>query len=217
MVSLSNIADGVSIFTAIILAVWFIISRRQLLSQNYYAELKSQYAAFLKTTNRPPLETIYSGMILSILDVDNNGYFRGTLDFAETAHTFFQGNIFSDRTKIGGEFEFLGLLEFRAAPDEVISPRRINPIIKSDNRTYTGKLYVVKTLETPSENYETNIIAEYDITHYRELGVIEFENRILKDGQEIYTELLPEKCSLNKKFESSFSVFNRVKKWSFKR
>lgn len=164
--TLEQISAAISIVTPIILLFWFYYSQRQILSKNYFEKLPGIYGGFTDPKNEGGQGyQVYSGIIMNIKDIDNKGYFKGELDFAETTTEQLP------RKLIDGIATFYGKLNFK-----LVYSKKRHPFKPKENRIHVGKLYLVDRLDFDFENYkiENYVKAEYDILHYREMQVLKF-------------------------------------------
>jgi hypothetical protein len=132
--SLSDLNDIIGISTPIILLLWFYFSQHLKLSDKYHSEIIGKYAGFTETVN-PELEKkesgkIYSGILMKILDIDTNGYFKGEFKYGENLSV--SGNRTVEfRQIMDGIYTFLGKIDF-----EIYLPKNRHPYKTSDNRQY---------------------------------------------------------------------------------
>jgi hypothetical protein len=204
--SLEDVASIVSIATPFILLTWFFYSRKEAFSSIYYSELKGIYAGYTDpVVTEKGTYGLDCGIIMNIRSSDENGFFKGELDYAETIH---------DRNlkfinKVDGIYTFLGKLNYKIYGD-----KNRHPYKPSENRIYKGILYIVDRLDFNFENFdiETYTRAEYSITHYREMQVLKFK---LKKVYNKELAKLPESFTLNKSAGFDFEPYVNLKKTVF--
>ena len=204
--SLDEVANAISIATPFILLIWFFYSRKETYSGIYYSELKGIYAGYTYSiVSAKGTYGLDCGIIMNIRNSDENGFFKGELDYAETIHD----RNFQFINKVDGVYTFLGKLNY-----EYYRDKNRHPYKPSENRVYTGILYIVDRRDFNFENFdiETYTRAEYLITHYREMQVLKFE---LKKIYNKDLAKLPETFMLNKKPGFDFEPYINLKKTVF--
>jgi len=210
--SLSDLNDLVGISTPIILLMWFYFSQRLKLSVKYFSEILGNYAGFTETLN-PELERkengrIYSGILMRIMDVDTNGYFKGEFQYGE--NLIVSGDrVVEFRQVMEGIYTFLGKMDFKLYWKKNRHPYKI-----SENRRYLGKLYIVDRLDYQYEKYdfETYVKAEYNIFHFREMKALKF-TFVRSTGENIK---LPEEFILDRQLDLTFNPSVNVKSTAFR-
>lgn len=203
--TLEQISAAISIGTPVILLLWFYYSQKQTLSKNYFEKIPGIYGGFTDPICDQTKEKgrIYSGIIMSIKDIDNKGYFKGEFDFAETT-TDLIGNKIVGRKLIDGIASFYGKFDF-----ELCWNKTRHPFKPKENRTYIGKLYIVDRLDFDFENYqiETYLKAEYDILHYREMQTLKFTLSKTYKNEKL---LFPATFTLNKTLGLNFEPYKNL-------
>lgn len=199
----------VSIATPIVLLIWFYYSQRQRFSKHYYEEINGIYAGYTDPISKiEDKKGLNAGIIMNISGTDENGYFKGEFDFAETKTNITNYQV-SEITIRDGIHTFMGKLNF-----EIYLNKDRHPFKPEQNRTYFGKLYIVDRLDFQIEttNIETYLTAEYDIEHYREMKIMKFTlNKIYKkDSPE-----LPKSFTLTKSYGLQFEPLKNVKESIF--
>jgi len=168
---LGDISDFISILTPLVLLLWFYYSQRQILSDRYFSEITGIYAGFTTPkTQAIHKGQMYAGIIMNIRNVDSRGFFKGDFDYAETeSYTQEEQYLFGHVTD--GVYSFFGDVDF-----EIYKNKRRNPFKLSENRIYSGNLYIVDRMDFQLENYklEDYLVAEYSVVHYREMETIKF-------------------------------------------
>ncbi|HYV91547.1 MAG TPA: hypothetical protein VE978_07185 [Chitinophagales bacterium] len=195
----------ISIFTPIILFVWFCYSQNQFFSKSYYDEITGIYAGYTEPTIEPSEgKGVHSGIIMNILDVNNKGYFIGQFDFAEIERSR-NGNQINTRRLIDGTHRFLGKLNYKFYKN-----KSRHPFIAKKNRTYIGTLYIVDRFDFLFEKYEmeTYTSAEYKIIHYREMRTMQFT--LIKNYRKDNPKL-PPSFTLSKSLGLTFEPYINVK------
>ena len=116
--------------------------------------------------SRPTRTLIYAVAILSIKSINSDGFFIGEFDYGER-----------DREREDGPPQIVDSLNtFYGKIDYKVSFKHgVHPLKPETNRTYKGKLYVVDRLDIPFKisTIETFKTHEFDVIHYREMGVLE--------------------------------------------
>ena len=109
---------------------------------------------------------------MEIFDIDANGYFRGQFEYYEREITLGKvGGPDATERPINTSINFFyGRLEFRWN----LRFKKPNPLLWKTNRMYGGKLKTVDRLDRLTEDENITLERIYEITHYRESGVIEF-------------------------------------------
>ncbi|WP_183576980.1 hypothetical protein HDF18_12170 [Mucilaginibacter sp. X5P1] len=210
--SLSDLNNIVGISTPIILLMWFYFSQRLNLSNKYFSEVVGNYAGFTETLNleleKKENGRIYSGIIMRIVDIDANGYFKGEFQYGENL-TVTGTRALEFHQIMEGVYTFLGKIDF-----QLYLKKNRHPYKVSDNRKYLGKLYIVDRLDYQYEKYdfETYMKAEYDIIHFREMKAIKF--MFVKANSENFE--LPKEFILDRQIDLSFSPLENVKSTAFK-
>lgn len=178
-----SFSDFISLCTPLILFIWFLYSSRERLKKDYSMELIGSYGGFTE-----PIDSdIHSnaGLILNILRVDSNGYFQGELHYGENLTTITKTKELNFSQLREGFHSVAGRIEHT-----VYLNKERNIMKQVENRLYHGSLYVVDRLDYDfhSYNFEAYIQLDYQITHYREMNVIEL--KLLKNHKDIL-ELAP--------------------------
>lgn len=206
--TLDDISNLVTIFTPVILLLWFYYSQRATLSKDYFSELGGIYGGFLKAVYQPqPGETVYAGIIMNIRDVDNKGFFKGEFDYAETLGG--QGPQLQGRNITDGIYQFFGEMDFKLFLDKKRHPFKVKK-----NRIYKGKLFIVDRLDFQFDDYkiEQYVRAEYDIIHYREMESLKFKlSKVYRAG----AQELPDNFVLHKSAGFDFEPYKNVKRLVF--
>lgn len=199
--SIEQLSDIFSIATPIILLIWFVYSQRQTLSKKYFSRINGTYAGFTRQNTKNDDNKVTSGIILKIRDTDDNGFFKGELNFKEVKNKL--------ETLAEAHFTFLGKLEF----DLRIEKAR-HPFKPKENRIYKGKLYIIDRFDFLFEEYkiEDYLSAEYDVVHYREMEVLSF---ILTKNYKETTRNLPNNFTLYKSMGFNFEPYKNVKRLLF--
>jgi len=139
------------------------------------------------------ISKIHAGVIMKIIDVDSNCYFKGELDYREYIDISTGKKILAS-----GIYQFIGKLDYKF----YLNKRR-HPLKLYENRRYFGKLNMVSKFDFHFEinAFEDYLIAEYDITHFRDMRVLQFsfyKQNITKEFK------LPQKFKLYKSMGYSF-------------
>jgi hypothetical protein len=189
------------IATPIILLFWFLYTQKQTLSKRYFSRINGVYSGFTKQLTTTDNNKVNSGIILNIRDTDDNGFFKGELDFKEVEN---QSEIL-----IEGLYTFLGKLEF-----DLYFDKKRHPFKPAENRIYRGRLYIVDRLDFLFDEYkiEDYLSAEYDVVHYREMETLKFTLR--KNYKETKI-LLPNHFTLYKSMGFNFEPYKNVKRLVF--
>lgn len=203
-ITLSDLANILSIGTPVILFIWFLYSRKGDLAKAYFEEVAGIYAGYTQNFVKPYEGSFQSGIILNIKDVQSNGFFTGNIDSRQidikenAKHPVVSTGIFSFYGRIKHRFSF----KLKTHP---FNPKR--------NRIYKGVIYVVHRLDINIENQTINtyLRAEYNMVHYRESGVIKFT--LKKKHSELLH--LPTKFILHKKRGLTFEPYTNVKESIF--
>ncbi len=204
-ITVKDISDIISILTPITLLTWFYYSQKQKFAKEYFNEIDGIYAGFTEPIHQADKGSrVYSGIIMNIRDTNENGYFKGEFDFAETI-TSSMGDIKAR----DGIHMFLGKLDF-----SIYRNTKRHPFKPHENRTYVGALYIVDRLDFAFESYqiETYLTAEYDILHYREMQTLKFT---LKKIHRKDIPKLPDTFILYKKMGFSFEPYSSLKQTVF--
>lgn len=208
--TLENVSNIISIATPIILLAWFYYSQRQTFSQNYFNEVGGIYSGFTEPISQPEHGgRIYGGIILNIREIDGKGFFKGDFDFAES-ELYTEGGVTpKDVMRREGIHSFMGKLDF-----QLYRNRARHPYDPKANRKYKGRLYIVGRLDFNVEHQSLDmfLIAEYEIIHLREMGVLQF--RHLKTHK-TDAPALPTSFTLHRKIGSSFEPYLNVKEVVF--
>jgi len=202
------IANTVSIGTPVILLIWFLVTSKRQLSDQYFNELPGYYGGFTKPLD-PEFKVNEGGVLLRILNIDANGYFQREFDFGEHRATVTPDNrLFFEQLR-DGIYTCMGKMDHHIYRSKVR-----NPMDAAQNRTYTGKFFVVDRLDIDfrSYNIQQYIQMEYDITHFREMKTLEL--KLVKVHREI--SQLPADITLYKQIGLHFDVYNSVKDTSFR-
>ncbi len=197
----SLVSDLITIVTAIILICWFYYSQKQVLSKNYYDEIPGIYAGFTDGTQKPDN---YSALIINIREIDNSGYYKGELEFAELR------NPLDNEAMIWSIKNFIGKNEFSIKRDKIR-----HPLKPQENRVYIGKLYTVNRFDFLFTDYKIEDYTEdeYDVIHYRDMGVfVCTHKKSYKDSP----SLLPKTFTLHKKGGYFFEPYENIKNSVFK-
>ena len=204
-----TISAVVSIATPIILLMWFYHSQRQSFSKHYLEEIDGIYAGYTQPISKiEDKKGLNAGIIMNIIGTDENGYFKGEFDFAETKTTIINHRVSDDKIR-DGIHTFIGKLNFELYLDKDRHPFKLR-----QNRIYYGKLYIVDRLDFQIEltNIETYLNAEYDIIHYREMKVMKFTlSKLIKDDR----PELPKFFTLTKSYGLEFEPYKNVKETIF--
>lgn len=210
--SLTDWSNIISITTPIILLLWFYFSQRLKLSNQYFSEIVGSYAGFTESIN-PEVEKnekgqIYSGILMRIMDIDSNGYFKGDFEYGENLTTS-NNHTIEFRQLMEGVYTFLGKLDFKLYRKKTRHPYKI-----SDNRSYIGKLYIVDRLDYQYEKYdfETYVRAEYDIIHFREMKALKF--KFVKNYRQKLD--IPNEFIIDRHIGLSFNPSDSVKSTAFR-
>jgi hypothetical protein len=178
-------------------------------AKEYYNEIDGIYAGFTEPINQAgPQGRVYSGIIMNIRDTNEDGYFKGDFDFAET-ETSSRGNQVFFRNIQDGIHVFIGKLDF-----SVYLNKKRHPFRPKENRVYIGTLYIVDRLDFAFDSYkiEDYLSAEYNIVHYREMQTLKF---ILKEVHRQDSPKLPTTFTLHKKLGFQFEPYSNVKNTVF--
>jgi hypothetical protein len=204
-----KISALISIITPLILLFWFYYTQRQTLSKFYFDEINGLYAGFTKPISASEDGgKVNSGIVMNIRDINNGGYFKGELDFSETT-TRMEFNTVRFRLLSDRMQTFFGKMNY-----QIHLSKDRHPFKAEENRVYTGILYIVTRLDFLFEgnDFEKAILAEYDITHYREMGLMKFK---LKQTYGKVKPNLPEQFVLNKSVGFEFEPYVNVRKIVF--
>jgi hypothetical protein len=207
-ITLEQTSNVISIITPIVVLIWFYYSRKQILSKDYYSEIKGIYAGYTEpfrmTTN---LENVHAGIIMNIRDADSSGNFRGEFEFREKLYVAENSKLIS-KNVTGASYSFIGKMNYSLHFD-----KKRNPFRPKENRTYLGKLYIIERLDISFQDYkmEKYYVAEYKIIHFREMQSLKFEfKKDYKSGI-----ICPKSFVLYKKFGFDFEPYKVVKNWAF--
>jgi len=195
----------ISIATPIVLGVWFAITRKSHLSETYYQEITGSYGGFTEAIDAN-IGVDHGGFLLRIINIDSNGYFLGEFDFGESKTSVLSNHQFATQQMRDGIYICLGQIDH-----QIYTSEDRHPMKAYENRTYTGKFYVVDRLDFQfkSYNFENYIQLEYDLVHYREMKVIEL--KLVKTHREI--SQLPAEITVHKKIGLTNDVYDMVQ-WS---
>jgi hypothetical protein len=194
------------VFTGVILSVWFYYSQKQTHSKRYYDEIDGKYGGFTTPTSPKKEEKgLQSGIILTIRDTDDKGFFKGEMDYQEI-ETEVVGNHIEHTILKESILTILGKLDFRLHLDKTRHPFKPN-----QNRTYTGNFYIVDRFDFNFKDYkiEQYIHAEYKIEHYREMGVMMMS--LVKDYRPEQKLNLPVTFTIQKSIGVNFEPYKNVK------
>ncbi len=199
--SIEKLSAIFGIATPIILLFWFLYTQRQTLSKRYFSKINGVYAGFTKQITNAEDNNVNSGIILNIRDTDDNGFFKGELDFKEVRN---QSDVL-----LSGLYTFLGKLDF-----DLYMDKKRHPFKPSENRIYRGRLYIVDRLDFLFDQYkiENYLSAEYDIVYYREMETLKFSLR--KNYKESKISL-PNHFTLYKSMGFNFEPYKNVKRLVF--
>jgi hypothetical protein len=207
-ITLDGTAQIFEIFTPVILFIWFLYSQEEKFRKNYQGEIPGIYGGYTTPViAAPPGHTIYAGAILSIKSVNSDGFFIGEFDYGER-----------DRAREDGPPQIISSLNtfFGHINYHVSFKRDVHPLKPETNRTYKGKLYVVDRIDIPFKisAIESFITYEFDVTHYREMGVLEltFSREYRKSGFEY-----PQSLILQKSKGIGFEPYQTLKETVFGR
>jgi len=203
-ISLEDISNIISVGTPLILLIWFYYSQKQSLSKNYYNQIDGIYAGYTSPTIPPEGKFTKAGMVFTIRDTDNSGYFKGELEFVEIRHWSNNQQLYSERV-VEASYTFLGNMRFELYIDKTRHPFRLE-----ENRIYTGILTIVDRLDFQFEEFkiEDYSSAEYKITHYREMQVMKFD--LIKKHRPDFA-LLPNSFTLYKSMGFNFEPYASIK------
>ncbi|WP_152969608.1 hypothetical protein [Pedobacter sp. Hv1] len=203
-ISLEDISNTISICTPFILLIWFYYSQKQSLSKIYYNQIDGIYAGYTIPTTPEEGRFTKAGMIFNVRDTDDNGYFKGELEYVEIRHWTNNHQIYSERI-IEAQYMFLGNVRFELSLDKTRHPFK-----QGENRVYTGILSIVDRLDFQFEEFkiEDYSSAEYKITHFREMQVMKFE--LIKKHRPEFA-LLPNSFTLYKSIGFDFEPYTSVK------
>ena len=212
--SIEKVSALVGIITPAVLLYWFYHSQKQIHSKSYYSEIGGIYAAFTQPRIlAQPNERVSAGLIMNIRSTDDSGYFIGEFDYSEVVMSVVRGEP-SRKMLRDGFSSFLGKLDYSLPINELFSTNVRHPFKLEENRVYSGKLFVLDRLDFSLENFnvEKYIIAEYDVTHYREMRILKFTLNSIKKttGSD-----LPNTFILYKSFGFSFEPYKSVKSLIF--
>lgn len=200
-----EISALISIITPFVLILWFYYSQRQILSGKYFTEITGIYAGFTISEALPNNNgQISAGIIMNIRNVDSKGFFKGDFDYAET-ESYTQDVHHKFGSISDGVYSFFGDLEF-----EIYKSKKRNPFKLTENRCYSGNLYIVDRMDFQIENYklEDYLIAEYSVVHYREMETIKFK---LKKVYKKVSQTLPNEFVLYKSSGLFFEPYKNLK------
>src|SRR5690242_9373825 len=181
---LDTIVDITEISTPVVLFIWFLVTQRQKLSSEYFKEIPGIYAGFTETTNKDDTVqvkgNVYSGVIMKIISINNNGYFIGEFRYGENI-TIPEHGEFRDQQLKDGIYTFLGKLDFKV----YFRSKRRHPYKDKRARIYNGRLYIIDRLDYDhtKHDFEDYIRAEYKIVHYRDRSALYFHEfkKVKKD------------------------------------
>lgn len=199
--SIEIIANILSIATPVILLIWFLYMSWQQNSKNLYDEVRGDYAGLISSEETSDgISPTYGGIILRIVNINSDGYFKGEFDFGESKDL----KILSD-----GNYVFIGKVNYCFYINRI----RV-PFVKKENRVYRGKLYVVERLDTPAGqiNQEELSNFEYDFTYYREIQQIQLDKLVIKST---VNQNIPSQILLSKKLDIMFEPYGIVKQLCF--
>ncbi|OFY93412.1 MAG: hypothetical protein A3K10_10685 [Bacteroidetes bacterium RIFCSPLOWO2_12_FULL_31_6] len=201
ILSIEIISNWISIITPFILLLWFYYSQRGILSKDYFAEIIGNYGGFVTPTISPKKGfSINSGIIMTIKNINSNGYFNGNFDFIQKEFNTMESNI----SQVG-VFTFFGEINYN-----IYIKKKRHPFKPEDNRIYIGKIFIVDRLDFQFENYNIDdyLRAEYRIIHYREMQTLKFE--LIKNHKNLNLSL-PENFVLYMSKGVDFEPYTSVK------
>ncbi|MGQ7852774.1 hypothetical protein ACUN24_00845 [Pedobacter sp. WC2501] len=198
---LEDIANLISVFTPIILLLWFYYSQKQALAKIYFDRLSGIYAGFVSNIHERGSS---AAIILNIRETDGNGFFTGDFDHREIGRHI-GGDNFNTSMLIDGVYTFTGKLNF-----EIWRDKTRNPYKPKENRIYKGNLFLVDRLDFQFDNYnlEDYVRAEYEVIHLRDMQTLKF--KLLKNHRANSLDL-PETFILYKKIGFTFEPYEFVK------
>ena len=206
--NISTLSEIISIGTPVVLLIWFAITRKTQLQESYHRDILGHYGGFTSPIDET-IGTNHGGFLLRILNVDANGYFIGDFDFGENKVTISDNKQLSFQQVRDGIYTCLGRIDHTIYRSKDRHPMKVN-----ENRTYTGKFYVVDRLDFSfkSYNFENYIQLEYDLIHYREMNVIEL--KLVKTYKDI--SQLPAEVTVHKKVGLNHDVYDSVRFSAFR-
>jgi hypothetical protein len=198
--SIEKVGAFFEIVTPLTLLCWFYYNQKERLSIEYFTGIAGTYAGYLNGMYEPEQGgREEAAIILRIIDIDNDGYFRGEFEHIEREVTNY-----TTYRRTEGLYMFLGKMDF-----SIYREKTRNPLVAKENRIYTGKLYVVDRLDFLFEQQDIKDFtrAEYGVTHYREMKTLKF---VLEKNYDKNTKR-PKEFTLYRKMGLKFEPYSTIK------
>lgn len=186
---------------------------KESLSERYYNELPGKYAGYVGTTQRRELNVnqyLRAGMIVKILEVDTNGYFKGNFDYRANVETSTEDAL-TVKFSSGSSGNFYGKIRWNLKRNKERHPFQV-----ADNRIYKGHVYLTTNLNLNENVFELDRIVHdiFEVTHYRELQLLKFS---LLERKRKGAVDLPSDFSLNKSSGLYYEFYDSVQQIIFEK